>query len=74
MDDLQSVYPKSKLVRNAEPCDEYGCGSKMDMWQTQYLEDGYDYIQWVCQNDDCGCVEEKHLYHNNEDVQSQLIK
>lgn len=69
MDKPESYEPgqKQKLVRSAEPCDE--CGSKMDMWQTQYLEDGYDYIQWICQNDDCGCVETKHLYHHDKDIQ-----
>lgn len=34
---------KVEFEESAEDCE---CGSKMDMWQTQYLKDGYDYVLW----------------------------
>ena len=58
------VRPLPKLTVDVEVCDD--CDCPMDTWQTQYIEDGYDYVEFVCQNtDDCGCREDKHLYHNN---------
>jgi alpha-amylase/alpha-mannosidase (GH57 family) len=64
---------KQALERNSERCDE--CGEWLDMWQTQFLEDGYDYIEWVCQNDgDCGFRDSRELYHNDPRVQSELLE
>lgn len=62
---------KQEFIRNAEKCDQ--CGSNMDMWQTQYLSDGYDYIQWICQNESCGVREHRTLYHNDLTVKRELI-
>lgn len=62
---------KQELTRAAEDCTE--CPSKMDTWQTQYLFDGYDYIQWICSNDACGHRDHRTLYHDDPAVKSQLI-
>ena len=63
---------KQEITPDAEICDH--CGSNMDMHQTQYMEDGYDYIQWVCQNDEnCGSREDRTLYHNDPKVQGELL-
>lgn len=44
-----------------DTCDE--CGEIMDMTKTRYEEDGYDYLQWICRNDDCGAIDDRHEYH-----------
>jgi hypothetical protein len=43
-----------------DTCDK--CNSPMDAWKTAYPEDGYNYLSWVCQDDDCGDVEDRHEY------------
>ena len=63
---------KKALTRNAEQCDE--CPSKMDMWQTQFIEDGYDYIEWICQNDKCNTREYEYLYNADESVHALLLR
>jgi len=47
-----------------DACDK--CSSPMDCWKTVYPEDGYDYFSWICINDDCGDVEDRHDYHNKD--------
>ena len=39
------------------------CGSKMSMTNTRYIDDGYDYVHWLCTNDSCGNEDDKHIYH-----------
>lgn len=40
------------------------CGSVMDMTRTRYEEDGYDFLQWVCRNEQtCGEISTRHEYH-----------
>lgn len=43
------------------------CDSYMDMHQTIHLEEGYDYLQWICTNDECGEIDNRHEYHNIEE-------
>jgi hypothetical protein len=62
---------KQEFTRASEDC--CLCGFKMDTWQTQYIDDGYDYIEWVCKNDDCGNRENRTLYHNDTKVKPLLI-
>lgn len=62
---------KTVHTPNAEACDI--CGSPMDKWQTQYNDEGYDYIQWICSDDECSEVEDRHLYHDNPGNQSELL-
>lgn len=47
-----------------DACDE--CDEAMNMTRTRYDEEGYDYLHWLCSNDDCLSEYSRHEYHSQQ--------
>lgn len=69
---IDSNGNKYEFEDSAEDCDQ--CNSKMDMWHTQYIEDGYDHVVWICKNDEsCNNRVSRYHYHNDPAAKPYLL-
>ena len=53
------------ILMESHSLDECDCGATMHMTRTRYVDDGHDYLLWICSDETCGNQEDDYYYHDD---------